>query len=319
MGQGPEPLVTANTVDAFPMKQVAEWFTAGSIIPFLGSAASFAGVRTTPRAPSGADLRDDLLRLIPQYPGTAEDPLAKVAQYYTFSIDRHALYEKLYDWLFTRQTDGEIAPTPRFLAKVPATGKRFVMVTTNYDTQVERAFKEAGRELLVLTQHVRDLETGPATLLVQYPSGNLEFDHTDVFTMPDSLSVDVPILYKMHGSVQWAATEDRDTLVITEDDYADFLTRCRPSHFPPNALSRMFKERRFLFLGYSLEDWNFRVMLRALALRQALTDSSGRRHYSIQHEPPLIDAALWEQRKVAIYSAELDVFIAELEEAMHLT
>jgi hypothetical protein len=304
-------MLAGQSLDAFPMTQVAQWFAKGEMVPFLGSGASFAGVTGEPHLPSGAALAAELIVNLDPYPGTDHDPLAKVAQYYTKRLDRGALYEMLHDRLYVQQVEAAVSPTAQFLAELPPGRQRLLILTTNYDTQVERAFAAAGRELLVVTQHVRNPEHA-SLLLVQNPDGRLDEEDAREYTLPEALPLDTPILYKMHGSAHWAAADGRDTLVVTEDDYADFLTNSSPTQFPPNAFTRMIKHRRFLFLGYSLEDWNFRVMLRTLAARHALTDSGGRRHFSVQYEPPPIDVALWEQRQVTIFDADLAEFIERL-------
>ena len=87
------------------------------------------------------------------------------------------------------------------------------------------------------------------------------------------------------------------------------------SIYPPAALSRAFKTRRFLFLGYSLEDWNFRAFLRLLVLRNAVSGKSKLRHWAIQLGPSKLDEALWFQRNVHVYDGDLGKFCGRLEEA----
>ena len=69
-----------------------------------------------------------------------------------------------------------------------------------------------------------------------------------------------PILFKMHGSADPEDT-DRDSYVITEDDYVEFLSRMTSKIAIPKPFAKPFRKSHFLFLGYGLRDWNLRVIL----------------------------------------------------------
>jgi hypothetical protein len=72
---------------------------------------------------------------------------------------------------------------------------------------------------------------------------------------------------KMHGSVD-IENKDNDYFLITEEDYVDFLASQGKGITIPQPLvehlERQDDQLRFLFLGYGLQDWNFRVMLQKL-------------------------------------------------------
>jgi hypothetical protein len=74
----------------------------------------------------------------------------------------------------------------------------------------------------------------------------------------------------MHGSVD-IENKDNDYFLITEEDYVDFLASQGKGITIPQPLvehlERQDDQLRFLFLGYGLQDWNFRVMLRSCATR----------------------------------------------------
>jgi hypothetical protein len=71
----------------------------------------------------------------------------------------------------------------------------------------------------------------------------------------------------MHGSVD-IENKDNDYFLITEEDYVDFLASQGKGITIPQPLvehlERQDDQLRFLFLGYGLQDWNFRVMLQKL-------------------------------------------------------
>jgi hypothetical protein len=186
---------------------------------------------------------------------------------------------------------------------------------------VETAFQQAGRPLCVITQHVSDPASGATKILVHRPGS-----FPDMVLARDFLSRDPEVpdgtafLYKMHGSAQQPPGDQRDPLVITEDDYVDFLIQSGgPSNslVPPPDLTLAFKRRRFLFLGYSLEDWNLRAFLRLLTIRHALSATGGLRHWAIRRTPAPIEEVLWEQRRVSLFAGDLEVFTKKLIDEMH--
>ena len=67
---------------------------------------------------------------------------------------------------------------------------------------------------------------------------------------------------------------DDDSYVVTEDDYIDCLTRTDiVSFLPPSVVQRM-QRCHYLFLGYSLRDWNLRAILHRIRRERALSNES---------------------------------------------
>src|SRR6185369_14085964 len=108
------------------------------------------------------------------------------------------------------------------------------------------------------------------------------------------------VIYKMHGTVD-RQLKKWDSYVITEDDYVDFLSRMTGQTAVPAQFMRHFRTRHFLFLGYGLNDWNLRVVLKNL--RSILPDDPARdpanaeheelRSWAIQHGPSDLEIELW--------------------------
>jgi hypothetical protein len=80
--------------------------------------------------------------------------------------------------------------------------------------------------------------------------------------------------------------------VLTEDDYIEYLFqlakgrsgRVSSGSLLPPAVRFALRDKPLLFIGYSLEDWTFRVMFRTLL--DGMPDSQRRRSISVQLEPP---------------------------------
>jgi hypothetical protein len=305
----------------FPFSQVAAWLTEGKIVPFLGAGASRVGITEAVPLPDGRTLALELIkRMGGAFPGKQDEELAKVAQFFEQSVfDRPALYEYIVSRFRERQADVQTSAVAQLLATVPVTGQLFLM-TTNYDLQIERAMRAANRPLCVITQNMRDPGHGASLVEVTYPDGTFSQEAADHFQWNDPARIPDPgtvYLYKMHGSAgPRVIRSERDDIIITEDDYVDFLLNCGgpvSPYFPPPSLANVYKERRFLFLGYSLEDWNFRAFLRLLALRHALSGREQLKHWAIQLDPGPLDEPLWRQRNVNLYKGDLAEFCRDLE------
>jgi len=108
------------------------------LVPFLGAGASL-GFNGSVGLPSGSELAQNLAHDC-QYPGDDTSDFLRVAQYYETTIDRHQV-KKLLDKKLSPPNvqPGEIH---RILANWPIE----VVLTTNYDTLMERAFTISGKD-----------------------------------------------------------------------------------------------------------------------------------------------------------------------------
>ena len=73
-----------------------------------------------------------------------------------------------------------------------------------------------------------------------------------------------PLVFHLHG-----ALDISESLVLTEDDYLTFLANmaAKPDLLP-EVVQQAFAATSFLFIGYRLGDWNFRVLFQTLRARQ---------------------------------------------------
>jgi SIR2-like domain len=69
-----------------------------------------------------------------------------------------------------------------------------------------------------------------------------------------------PLVYHLFGHLNFP-----ESIVITEDDYFDFLIgMMKNTEFIPDVVKRALTDTGLVFLGFQLDDWNFRVMFRAI-------------------------------------------------------
>jgi hypothetical protein len=92
-------------------------------------------------------------------------------------------------------------------------------------------------------------------------------------------------VFHLHGHHSEPAS-----LILTEDDYVDYLVKFATERQPaketsllPPYIYEILAERPLLFIGYSLQDWTFRVLFRTL-LRNT-PKGRRRRHVSVQLPP----------------------------------
>jgi hypothetical protein len=294
-------------------KAIAE----GRVVPLLGAGVNLcgrpsgAGWQQGRYLPSGRELATYLASTFEFPPDELQD-LLRVSQYITVMMGSGPLYDELHE-LF----DADYQPTKvhTLLAGVPAFLRRQglvryqLIVTTNYDDALERAFGAAGEEFDLVSyiaegQHrgkFLHVPPGEAARVIERPN-----EYRDL-----SLSKRTVIL-KIHGAIDRRDPE-RDSYVISEDHYIDYLTHTDISNLVPAALAARLRKSHFLFLGYSLADWNLRVILHRIWGEQALTYRS----WSIQLDPKPIEEGFWRKRGVEIIHGPLEDYIDAL--AAHLS
>jgi hypothetical protein len=290
-----------------PYKFIAKALEQGKVIPFLGSVASIAGISDhTQRLPDGGQLAQRLVNQFADYPDEDETSLTKVAQFCQECVaGRTPLYDALRETFYAGLDGFPTPPVSAMLASI------FVplIVTTNYDTWVERAFAAAGRPYTVLT-HITNREHPKwGFLLAQRSDTPGKVDIVDPSTFSVNDHPGQSLIYKIHGTFGPEFTPEVDTIVITEDDYIEFMVMTELKNFPP-AFTREFQRKHFLFLGYSLKDWNFRVILRKIQL----TRGFGQKYnsWAIQLAPSVTEQRFWSKRHVDVFDVDLAEFTREL-------
>jgi hypothetical protein len=284
----------------------------GKVVPVLGAGANLwkrppPSFRRGLCLPSGQELADELA----QYLGNVEingRDLARVSQYVAALLGDGSLRDELRDVF-----GGNFPPTyfHRFLARLArgvreASGARecMLIVTTNYDNLLERAFIDADEPYEVITYIAQGADRGlfrhvtvdgePVVIRKPNEYAGFRLDRQTVIA-------------KVHGSVD---PLHGDSFVITEDHYIDYLTRADVSAMFPITLAAKLMKSHFLFLGYSLRDWNLRVMLYRLWGAQ-----EGNRYkcWAIQKNPDPVDEAAWKSRGVDILPISVEDFVKVIE------
>jgi len=121
-----------------------------------------------------------------------------------------------------------------------------IYITTNYDDFMVKALRSRHRN--------------PTRELCRWHS--FLSDHSSVFDRGSDAEVIVanPVVFHLHGY-----DEVPESLVLTEDDYLDFLVNIsEDSEIIASRIKKTLALNSLLFIGYRLADWSFRVLFRGI-------------------------------------------------------
>jgi DNA-binding SARP family transcriptional activator len=277
---GLEPTRAAPAQDHF--EDVVRTILEGRVVPVLGT-----------------DVAELTARLAQRFGYPAEDggvTLPRVAQYVAVMKGSGPLYDELHQLL-----DAELPPTSlhRFLASLPPVLRERglphqLLVTTGYDTALERAFEEAGETIEIVSYLAAGRNRGRFCHITPDGKGRL-IDEPNTYATELSLQRNTVIL-KLHGQVERTPSREWESFVVTEDDYIDYLAQTEVAAAVPVSLAATLRRSHFLFLGYTMADWNLRVILHRLWGDQPLSYHS----WAVQPEPKPLEREFWRRRDVDV-------------------
>jgi hypothetical protein len=290
---------------------VAQALNYGAVVPLLGAGANLCdperrGWELGRNLPSGSELSQYLVNRY-GYPGADTHDLLRVSQYAEAKRGDGTLYDALHA-VFTASYGYTVVH--EFLASLPGQLKAAgsarpyqLIVTTNYDDSIEQALTAAGEPFDLIWYSAAG--SYPGGFLHRPPDGEAR-----PVTSPNEyrLSVqDRTVVLKIHGAAS-RADRAEDSYVISEDNYIKFLTHTTLNELIPKTLLATLLNSHFLFLGYSLRDWNVRVILHQIWMQREQSRDS----WAIQREVDEIDSALWDVRQVRLHNVPLDRYVEQL-------
>jgi hypothetical protein len=245
--------------------------------PFLGAGASYGVL------PLGAEIARQWAELY-EYPLDDTSNLIAVAQFLALKQDRMFPKEEIVRMFATfNSPDFKDDSEPH---NVLASLSLPIYVTTNYDNFMTQALakkdKDPRQELCRWNKYIKDT-----------PS---VFD-TDFTPTPAN-----PVVFHLHGYNPFA-----ESIVITEDDYMDFLVNISvEDELIPPAIRKAFTGSSLLFIGYRIADWNFRVLLRSLS--RYMESGLQRTHFAVITPPTAAtDMRTKAQEYLSEYYENIDV------------
>jgi hypothetical protein len=320
--------MTKRAIDPLDWSTIVESVSSGRCVAFLGAGVNVSVDGSYQGLPLGGKVSeslvgrlfgkqdatlDDLISVVPdpEIRAILEENYSDLTKLRAHDLARVAMHiearpggrSRLLDLLAQILPDEQRSPSPLLatLAKLPFR----LIVTTNYDRLMERAFED---------------QTGVAPVVVVQPTKGFppkqqrEWEHRLAPLVPDEpcpRDDGLPlILYKIHGTFG----DDESGLVISEEDYITFLTVAGPEsrRGMPRLIRQMIVDSNLLFLGYGLEDWNFRALYKGLI--ESLPDSKKRMSFALQKNPSEFWADFWAKppKNVTIYDVDLYRFADEL-------
>jgi len=340
--------VPEDEIDRIPFGFIAEDLRAGMTIPFLGAGASLFEFGSEFRPPSASALARELADEA-RFPDTrlaaglvSDNRQVRIEKHYRARMDvanlslvsswvervggdRTRLQNKLRQYLANAAKPIQSNRLHRMLAHA-ASRAPLAIITTNYDNLMEKALDEhdppVPYDLFVIAIERRaDPDAVPGAIQFR-PAGETVFravtaeeELLDVEASDDAgIRLNRTVVFKMHGHID-LANRRNDTFVITEEDYATFLGRMGSQNtLIPSDLGLLMQSRSFLFLGYGLRDWNFRVLFDRL---DHVRGSAGRlRSFGIALDIEQAERDLWSTRNINIFNADLAAFANRLSEEL---
>jgi hypothetical protein len=306
-------------------RRVAKALSRGVLVPVIGS-----GVHSYSRPgqwkPGCGRLPSagELARALTERFGVESESidLAEVAQQVLAAEGPKPLDRALRELLLSDPV--EPGPIHRALARLPALSREAecesypLLVTTTYDTALERAFeqvgepfdlavyiaagKNRGRFLHIPWYDVEDREIEP----IARPNEYVEFPIDDFGDLART------IILKIHGGVVHDAPPGLKVpngFVVTEDDYIGFLTESPVENLVPAQLLTKLRESHFLFLGYGVREWSLRVFLR----RVWHEGEPGATSWAVQASADERDDDFWRTLEVERFDISPVDYLTELE------
>ncbi|HEX6288062.1 MAG TPA: SIR2 family protein [Herpetosiphonaceae bacterium] len=268
---------------------IAEYVKRGECILFLGAGAHYPPPKdssyTYPehqRPPLGSALCEHLS----VRSGLSEQPpkerkkisgLQRVSLYYETKRSRKALVDEI------RQMVGE-GKTPSPVIRALARLNFPLVFTTNYDRLFEMALHDE-KKAFNRRVYSKDRDT-PTEDYLEDPN-------------PQQ-----PIICKIHGDIG-----NPDSIVITDEDYIQFVLRMGDPdiyHPVPETFRFYFKRWPTLFIGYSLMDYNLRLLFKTM--RWKIDRAKVPDMYSVDLSPDPLILDVWELQQKYVKFITQDVW-----------
>jgi DNA-binding SARP family transcriptional activator len=241
------------------------------------------------------------------YPDAATAELTRVSQYVDVMKGSGPLYDELHA-VFVKE---DVVPTSvhRFFASLPPLLRERglphqLLVTTSYDHALEQAFLDAGEEFDVVSYLASGRHRGKFCHIG--PGGDARL--VEVPNTYTELSLDRrTAILKLHGQVDRSPAREWESFVVTEDDYIEYLAQSELASVIPVSLAATLRRSHLLFLGYTMADWNLRVILNRL-----WGDSVSYRSWAVQPEAKPLERQFWRRRQVEVVEQPLETYAAAL-------
>jgi len=255
--------------------------------------------------PIGAQLSERLADAC-KYPDKDRWNLQRVAWYYEHAmVFRSRLVDEVKAAVYTGR---EPSPVLRGLSRLGFP----LVITTNYDQLYEDSLNRTAQEAALADgASEEDAKKVEAVFDRSIYSPRSTIKTKDCAEHPTS---DRPYLLKIHGDIK-----DRDSIVITDEDYIQFVLRMGDEHpYRPigkNLLTHLVTWPT-LFIGYRLTDYNLRLLFKTLRWKLDAADIPPT--FSVDLQPDVLIRDVWQlqRRYIRFIKKNLWNFVPDLYKAV---
>jgi DNA-binding SARP family transcriptional activator len=280
---------------------IARAMLASRLVPVLGPGLSDSAPAPDPAA--AAHHLSEHFGCPAQYAGN----LARVGQWISVTHGVGPLYDELHVLYAADFTPG---PAHRSLAALPALLRARglpcpVLLTSSFDRMLEHALSEAGEPYDVVSFVALGRDRGKF-LYVGADGSARVIDEPNLEV--GLASPERTLILKLNGGTDELSGRVRDSYVVSEDDFIDYLSQSDVSALLPIGLAAHIRRSHLLFVGYELDEWSPRVFLRRLWGEERIAYRS----WAIAAEPNRFTTEQWRQLGVDVLEAAADESLEEL-------
>ena len=277
--------------------EVLRALTAGRLVPVLGPGVAGGA--------AGLDLAELLADRFELGPANGRG-LAYISQLVAARNGIGPLHDELH---LALDRDFEPSLLHAWLASLPPLLRerglpQQLIVTTCFDTAVERAFAAADEPLDVVSYIAAGRDRGKFVHFA--PDGSAA-----VVEEPNAYAglalEERSVLLKIHGQVERGPVRERESFAVCEDDHIDYLVGGVAGTVPVQLAARL-RRSHLLFLGYAVDDWSLRVFLR----RVWGGDRLAYRSWAVQPSAEHMVSELWRERGAEVYDVSVATYADEL-------
>jgi len=300
----PTPQKTAQSTD---YNALAERICKGEIALFLGSdIAREYGHESFSEKQMAMDLAKQS-----KY-DSFDGGLSSIAEYLRLhpGYGSSGLWDKLEGAVQERQSETGLY---RLLARIDAP---LVLISSGYDDQLECCFREEGKRFVELSSIVSRSDDYDIGHVIASYSDQKEPDRPYLAEELSALKLQddgYSIIYKIRGSCTAVSKSElkRDALTVTESDYFTFARYAQK--IIPSYLSSLLRGRGFLFVGFSPDSWEQRLLVDGLLSKRTHASDEC---YTVGVSQDPLEVAYWQKQKVQHYDVNLPELDEHIEEVL---
>ncbi len=251
-----------------------------------------------------------MLQLLVKITGIAPstEPLSSISNYYQAVSSRTSLWDNLHRIFASKEeftiTHELIARSAKFYLDQKVL-KDYLIITTNYDCLMESALDALDIPYAVLAMNRK------GKIVVRFSKDDEKLKKANPPGYPDKFFLTrarpMVVLYKIHGCLYKELDKNNDGIVITDDDYVDFISRMSKNEGAiPSYVGGLLQSLPFLFLGYSLNDWNVRSIFNMLVERRGKEDDV--QDYSVMLSCNKYEEVFFRKNQIIIIQSDLNDF-----------